>query len=139
MLDEVIADLEQDESWRPHPYQDHLGNWTIGFGFLIDGRKPVTLPREVGNHWLRYLVERRYEDLLSEWESFEEQPKEVQRALVNMSYQLGINGVLKFKRMIAALEGGDRELAAIEAMDSEWAQQTPKRAKRIAALIRGHE
>lgn len=139
MIDQLIQDLEQDEGWRAEPYKDSRGLWTIGWGFLIDVRKPIKLPREVGNHWLRFEVESRYMELLDRWDAFDEQPEDVQRALTNMAFQLGVSGVLNFKRMIAALEAGDRETAAVEAMDSRWAQQTPQRAKRVAALIRGHE
>lgn len=31
----------------PHAYQDSLGYWTIGVGFLIDGRKGGRLPDAV--------------------------------------------------------------------------------------------
>lgn len=71
------------------------------------------------------------------WPAFNDQPAEVQRALGSMAYQLGPAGVMKFKRMLAALAAGDRETAADEALDSTWSRQTPARARRIAALIRG--
>jgi lysozyme len=54
-----------------------------------------------------------------------------------MAYQMGVSGVLKFADMLAALERGERAAAATHALQSIWATQTPKRAKRIAALIRG--
>jgi lysozyme len=56
-----------------------------------------------------------------------------------MAYQLGVEGVAKFVLMLTALERGDRETAAVNALASEWAKQTPDRAKRVATLIRGHE
>jgi lysozyme len=54
-----------------------------------------------------------------------------------MAYQLGPSGVVAFKKMLAALEAGDRIAAAEAALDSKWATQTPNRAQRVAALIRG--
>jgi lysozyme len=66
-----------------------------------------------------------------------DQPEEIQRALGNMAYQLGISGLLKFSKMLEALKNGQRELASIEALDSSWAKQTPARAKRVAKLILG--
>lgn len=137
MFDQLLEELKSDEGWRAEPYQDHLGYWTIGFGFLIDARKPVRLPREVGEVWLRYEAERRYEALLGRFPWLEDQPDDVKRALTNMSYQLGVNGVSHFRRMLAALEMGDRRGAAEEALDSRWAKQTPARAERVAGLIRG--
>ncbi len=39
MINELTADLKNDEGWRPFAYQDHLGFWTLGYGFLIDQRR----------------------------------------------------------------------------------------------------
>ena len=137
MRDELIADLKADEGWRADPYQDSLGFWTIGYGFLIDGRKSVRLPREVGDFWLAYLVDERTKELNAALPWLENQPEGVQRALLNMAYQMGVAGVLKFGKMLDALKSSDRKLAANEALDSMWARQTPERAKRVAEKIRG--
>ena len=37
-----------------------------------------------------------------------------------------------------SLEHGNREAAANNALGSKWAQQTPQRAERVAALLRGY-
>jgi lysozyme len=110
---------------------------TIGYGFLIDSRKGVGLPRPVAEFWLRYAVNERVEELQRRWPAFKDQPEAVQLALANMAYQMGVSGVLKFSDMLAALERGERAAAATHALQSIWATQTPKRAKRVAALIRG--
>ena len=64
-------------------------------------------------------------------------PADLRVALADMAYQLGVAGVLGFDRMIGALIVKDYPEAADEALDSAWARETPKRAERIAALIRG--
>ena len=56
--------------------------------------------------------------------------------LVEMVYQLGAKGVLKFKRMLAALEAGDYETAADEMLDSLAARQTPQRWAELSKLMR---
>ena len=139
MIEQAIDDLEKDEGWREEPYRDHLGNLTIGFGFLIDERKPVKLPWVVGKFWLRHLVQERALELAQRWPAYSGQPDDVRRALVNMAYQLGVSGLLGFKNMLGALERGDRKEAARHALDSEWAseRQTPERARRVTSLIRG--
>ena len=68
-----------------------------------------------------------------------DEDEDVQRALANMVYQLGVQGVCNFRLMLEALEDGDRVEAADEALDSRWAEQTPKRAWRVANLIRGYD
>lgn len=138
MMEKLLADLQNDEGWRDRPYRDHLGFLTIGFGFLIDERKPaVTLPKPVGLFWLEYLVEQRWYEVLDAIPWVVDQPEEVQRALGNMAYQLGLFGLLEFEKMLEALKNGQRELASIEAMDSKWARQTPGRARRVAKLLLG--
>lgn len=139
MIEQLAADLKKDEGWREHAYQDHLGYWTIGYGFLIDQRRGGKLPKAVAEYWLEYLIEERIKALCERLPWFVDMPDDVQRALLNMSYQLGINGLLNFRKMLAALERCDRHEAARQALDSTWARQTPARAKRMAALIRGSQ
>jgi len=138
MIDDLIKDLKRDEGWRPSAYKDSLGFLTIGYGFLIDDRKGGELPVDVAEHWLAYAVTRRWNALVSKIPWILEQPEDVQRAIGNMSYQLGVDGVLKFQHMLEALQDGDRARAADEALDSKWHTQTPQRAKRVASLIRGY-
>jgi len=63
-----------------------------------------------------------------------------QRALINMAFQLGVNGLMKFKKMIRAMEIGHYDRAYTEALDSKWAKQTPNRALEVAKWLRdGYE
>lgn len=59
-----------------------------------------------------------------------------QAMLVSMAYQLGINGLLKFKRMLKAIENADFDTAALEGLDSRWAKQTPARAREQMEYLR---
>lgn len=57
----------------------------------------------------------------------------VRRAyVVSMAFQLGVPGVLEFKRMLSALAAGAWQSAYDEALDSDWFHQTPGRCKRAA-------
>jgi lysozyme len=138
-MDDLLADLRSDEGWRAFPYRDsHPDKYqTIGYGFLIDERKGVGLPRPVAEFWLRYAVNERLAELQRRWPALKDQPPDVQRALGNMVYQLGASGVVAFRKMLAALEAGDRTAAADAALDSKWATQTPARAQRVVALLKG--
>ena len=73
------------------------------------------------------------------YNNWEDLPQEMQHVLVNMCFQLGKRGLSNFKNMKAAIEDKNFTLAAVEMMDSRWAEhQTPERAlrlsKRVAAL-----
>lgn len=134
---QTLADLRRDEGWQARPYRDSRGFVTIGYGFLVDERKPVAMPRAVGELWLQLDAEGTWAALLYHWPWLSTQPDDVQRALINMAYNLGIDGLAEFKLMLGALERGDRETAAANALDSAWHRQVGQRAERIAALIRG--
>jgi len=137
MIDELTNDLKTDEGWEASVYQDHLGYWTLGWGFLVDERKGGEIPVSIAEQWLTYAVTKRWNALVDRHPWMSDQPEEVQRALGNMVYQMGVGGVSNFKNMLNALQSDDRELAATEALDSRWAIQTPERANRVTDLMRG--
>lgn len=62
-------------------------------------------------------------------------PQEVKEIVTAMVFQLGYAGVSKFKNMITKIKAGDYKGASKEMMSSLWADQTPKRAKRMSALM----
>ena len=66
------------------------------------------------------------------WDRLDDERK---YALLDMVFQMGIGGVLNFKKMLAAMGVGNWKEAAVQCLDSEYAKQTPARAKRIARTI----
>lgn len=135
--DALLDTLRAEEGWRPYAYDDSEGFATIGYGFLIDARKGVGLPRPVAEFWLRYAVNERLAELQRLWPAFKDQPADVQLALGNLAYNVGVSGVLGFKKMLGALERGDRTEAAEHLLDSRYTTQVPNRAGRLARLLRG--
>jgi lysozyme len=61
-----------------------------------------------------------------------------QAVILDMSFNLGLNGLLEFKEMLAALKAGDYERAADEMLNSKWAQQTGRRAVENAYIMRNN-
>ena len=57
-------------------------------------------------------------------------------ALIDMVFNLGITGLMTFKKMLAALERKDYDAASSEILDSRYAIQVGARAIRIATIIR---
>ena len=68
--------------------------------------------------------------------NFQDHPAEVHLVVSAMCFQMGRRGVLKFKKMIQAINDCNYDKAADEMLDSLWAKQTPERAKRMASLMR---
>lgn len=124
----------REEGKRLRMYKCSAGYNTIGIGHNLDA-KPISERAA----WV--IFEDDIADVVADLDRalpwLWEQPEDVQVALGDMCFQMGISRLLKFRKMLAALERGDREEAAREALESAWARQTPARAARVAALIRG--
>lgn len=131
------ADLSRDEGRIPHAYTDSEGFLTIGVGHLIDKRRGGRLSEEMIDALLLEDINGVFIDLdnyLPWWRGLSEAR---QRALANMAFNLGIHGLLKFKKMLAAMQAGDWQEAAKEALASKWASQVGARANRISELLKG--
>jgi lysozyme len=130
--------LLRHEGVKRSAYQDHLGYWTIGVGRLIDERKGGGLSMAEIEYLLDNDINRVVYGLETSlpgslWFTLSGKQKQ---ALANMAFQLGVGGLLKFKKMLAALERGDLEEAEREALNSRWAEQTPNRAREVAAMLK---
>ena len=64
---------------------------------------------------------------------------DAQNILIEMIFQMGKNGVSKFRNMMKALRGHNYSLASSEMLDSLWAKQTPNRAKKLSDLMKSIE
>ena len=135
MKDDLIKQLRRDEGEVLNAYQDHLGYWTIGVGRLIDKRKGGGITAEESAHLLNNDIDKRVAELLLRAPWMGELAPARFGALVNMAFQLGVNGLLGFKNTLAKIESGDHSGAADSMLESKWATQTPARAARIAKQI----
>ena len=63
-------------------------------------------------------------------------PDFVSRVLVNMAFNIGRPRLSKFKKMLAAIETKDYNLAAEEMMDSKWYHQVGRRSKELVEIMR---
>jgi lysozyme len=57
------------------------------------------------------------------------------RVLANMAFNAGVDGLLKFRRMLLAVERGHYDQAAREMLQSKWATQVFGRAVRLAEMM----
>jgi lysozyme len=134
---ELVRQLRGDEGERACVYPDHLGYWTIGVGRLVDKRRPGAGLR---SHEIAYLlqsdIDDRTEALTRRLPWFQNLDDARKGVLINMAFQMGVDGLLKFKRTLALVEAGQYEIAAHNMLQSLWAQQTPARAQRMAEQMR---
>lgn len=129
----LTAELERDEELRLKPYRDSLGNLSIGIGRNLDDEG---ISRHEALMMLANDIDKRVrllDEHLPWWRSLDEVRS---RVIVNMCFNLGIGGLLGFRRMLAALKAGDYDTAADEMADSKWARQVGDRAVRLVAMMR---
>lgn len=143
----LIERLEFHEGYRANKYICTGGKTTQGIGHNLDNN-PLNETEKIIikdlNHWTkseaRFVLSNDIEKcklmLDNMVRGFNKLDDERQYALVDMCFQLGINGLLKFKKMLKAIEVGDFEEANKQCLDSSYAKQTPSRANRIARLIK---
>lgn len=136
--------LIHDEGFKRYPYEDLTGaaaRARPGAGFITIGvgrnLEAVGLSDEVILMMLSEDLDKALAFAMGifgeDWECWDDAR---QQAVVCMIFNIGPNGFLKFKKMIAALKNEDWATAANEAEASRWYEQTKGRGKRIVKLIR---
>lgn len=123
--------LISDEGYRKFKYQCTEGFWTIGIGFNIDAGMDLELAKIIA----KYFIDKREAELTKALPWFSELDDNRKLALLNMAFQLGTEGLLKFKRTLEAIRQGKYKEASEYMLDSLWAKQTPPRARRMAKII----
>lgn len=140
----ILELLEYEEGYRKDAYYCSEGYPTIGIGLKIGPKNAslenyqLSMSKPIAYAYLNEKVEIIKGQLSTSratmvaYDNCNQARKVI---LESMCYQLGFNGVCKFKKMLAALERSDFKEAAVEALDSRWAKQTKSRAYRHAQVI----
>ena len=125
----LVDQLLRHESYRKFVYRCPAGKLTVGIGRNLEDRG-LTLKESI------YLLNNDIDDCQAQlnkalpWVGNISPTR--QAVLVNMSFNLGIQGLLKFSRMLAAVKSGQYAEAADEMLASKWAQQVRQRAIELA-------
>jgi len=133
-MDDLLNRIKHHEGFRSKVYKCTEGFDTIGYGFAI---KDLEMDEDIAEEILLRKVESLIERVRKKFNWLDSVPPEVQGVIVEMSYQMGVSGVSKFKKALHAMQMFQWKLAADELLDSRWAKQTPNRAKELSNIIRG--
>jgi len=131
-MKQLVEQLKRHEGYRQFPYKDTVGKLTIGIGLNLDDRGLTEWEAEFILRDQLLNIEGR----LNMFSWFNKQDRVRKDALINMAFNLGIGGLLKFEKMIMALEDKDYQTACWEALDSKWANQVGNRANELATQIK---
>lgn len=135
----VIQSIKKHEGLRLKPYKCPANKLTIGYGRNIEdnGISEDEAYFLLKNDIYRIEVNLTYSIVNKYNFSFRTLPDFVQDILIEMAYQLGVDGLFKFKKMFSALKNDNYDMASKEMLNSLWAKQTPKRAKTLSNLMKG--
>lgn len=139
MNSRLIEQLRRDEGEVLTAYPDHLGYLTIGVGRMIDRRKGGCISKDESAYLLNNDIAARDSGLRSRLSWYGQLDEVRQAALLNMAFQIGVDGLLGFVRMLACVRDGRFAEAETHALQSKWATQTPARAKRVARQLASGE
>lgn len=131
---ELVERIKLFEGYRRFAYICPTGHLTIGFGTKIES--PGQGVSELAAEFMLQEELTRLRRELRQYPWFWDLDDARQECIIEMAYQLGISGLLRFRKMIAAITEKNFDRAADEALDSLWAQQTPARAQDVARRIR---
>jgi len=123
------------EGLRLKPYRCPAGYLTIGVGRNLDTKG---LSKEEALFLLRNDIEE-ITSQLEKYEWYRGLDDVRKKVVIDMAFNLGIYGLLSFKRMIQALNCYDYDTAADEMVDSAWYHQVGTRARRLVEMMRTGE
>lgn len=146
-INEIEKRLIMHEGMKLSPYHCKSGFLTIGVGRNLetnpmnddelkavgDWKRGIT--KNAALFLLRNDIYRVMHDCRQAFPFWKQLDDERQYALLDMTFNLGIDGLLKFKKMLTAMEIGNYRGAAKECLNSKYAKDVGKRAERIAKTI----
>lgn len=144
MTTEDLAALDRqltaNEARKPYLYDDEtglritkgsvvVGHPTIGIGFNLDA---LDMPDEVMDTWFDVQRTRVINEVFNGLPWTQRLAAGPLRAVIDIAYNAGFEGLVGFHKMLAALQVGDLVTARREVINSSLA---PGRAQRLADLI----
>lgn len=145
MRRELKRQLTKDEGVRLKPYLDCCGKYwrdctcrkkgklTVGIGRNLDD---VGISLDEANTMVDNDIRKARMSLEKVLPGFLGLSVNRRMVLINMTFNLGLSGLLEFKKMLAACYAGDWQRASDEMLDSQWAFQVGRRATDLAAMMR---
>jgi len=124
--------LIRDEGLRLKPYRDSVGKLTIGVGRNLDDEG---ITKEEAFFLENTDISRHDAALYAALPWVKDLDDARQGVLRNMSFNIGVPGLLGFRQTLALIQQGKYAEAATEMLNSKWASQVGARAQRLAKQL----
>lgn len=152
---DLYAQILDHEGKRNYAYLDSQKIPTIGIGFNLQDKDNQRIVKQMGfkvedlasgkvrldDNTVKMLynesIKKAYDNAKQWLPDLESHPADVQKAVIDMSFNLGLTRLSKFAKTKEALQKRDYKTAASEMLDSKWASQTGRRAKKLAEMVGG--
>lgn len=150
-MDQLLNQIKRHEGFSEHAYRCPAGKLTIGYGYNLDANPLKLSSVEIKHAAIEGMREHEAERLLNlmvgrcidqldtaiPWIVNLGNARE--SVLINMAYNMGLVGLMKFTKTLALIKSGDYPKAADEMLKSAWAAQVGHRAVELAEQMRsGH-
>lgn len=132
----IFDQLKRDEGLRLTPYKDTVGKVTIGYGRNLDD---VGISPDEAVYMLQGDVRKAVTDVNQHLPWAKDLDDARLGVLINLTFNMGIHGLMEFKNTLALIEEKDFDQAAEELLQSKWAEQTGARAHRLSIQLRSGE
>ena len=138
----LIKRIKKNEGFSYRPYKDQLGFLTIGYGHLILPNEKNLTKTKIPKHKLEKIFKQDFKNTIKDYEKYLKKNtsnKKEEELLIEMIFQIGIKGVLKFKKLLRNMRKKNKHLVCFEMMNSLWYNQTPKRVKKLIKVFLNNE
>lgn len=124
----IMEQIKRDEGKRLKLYRCSAGKASIGYGRNLDDCGITEAEAEM---LLQHDIERATSDLLTHLPWAIDLDDARRGVLLNMTFNMGIHGLLGFRNFLRHVQEGNFDQAAVDGLDSQWATQVGARAERL--------
>lgn len=131
----LIDSIKNHEGFRSRVYKCTAGFDTIGYGACI---KDLEIDEDIAEMILIRQIHKLEKRVAETFDWYDKCPEKIQDVIVEMCFQIGVSGFMKFKKTIQYASNNDWANMSVEMLDSKWARSdSPNRAKTLAKRVAG--
>ena len=144
----LLDQLKRHEGFRKQVYLCSGGKKTIGYGYNLEANPLHLSSLEISQahtkgvnqveaeRLLKLMITQCRHQLEVTLPFFSKLDTVRQDVLINMCFNIGLAGLLKFKKSLLLIEAGEYSQASIELLNSKWAKDVGNRALELSTQMK---